>query len=1377
MPTNGLHWASAPPSQEEEIHGHSVAHFGPDHSHRDGLTTICVWSPDGEETPVFRRRLHFALNDTSRTVRRVVRVRQEVPRRVRFDVHVLREAASTVRHLLFTIGSNRWGWYNRYHIPHPERFALGMVRRPRLERRRIRRHVITDADLRRPFRVGTLNANGVRSKRDDISLLLQETDLDCLAIQETLVAPEDWRFWIPGFQCFHVLGGRQASQRGVCILLREKYSGYVIGRSSPWHICVRVSGGGLADPVLVMCVYVPHGPDRWPMRQLVSGQISQVTERYHGEASIVLGDLNAGEEVARRWIRNWGVGWNLLPSTSEPEVQADRVIDHIVVKDPRTSGTLESRILTSYDISDHPPVILEVPAEAWNRRPLEDGWQRVEARGERPCRKRIVLKPQFDARAIVSSNSWQAFATEGEYGDEEESVQAKGDRLAEDFVRVSHELADSGKLRVQRNANLGPRVPRRIQRAIADRRRLYVNCRQAAGPEDAARARAQYEVAKAKARRETILVRRRRWRKSILQATLDFRRCPKKFWSWASNVAGWRLRKRSQGIQPVRDPHTGELAMEAGAIVEAWRMHYERLCRDETGNSRDGEAHWRGQFPGPDCAPMDILNTNVEWGEVACTLGYMKRHKAPGEDGIPVEFLSLCQNDGDSNMAKALMKVLRLMWDNAIIPEEWKTSVVVSIPKKGDPSEMDNYRGISLMPTVVKILATLLARRLSSAFEDSGWFSRGQAGFRNLEECVIQAATLVEVCQRRRIAGVPTFLAFIDLRKAFDTVPHGALFRKLERGGVGGKALAFIKALYDRSFVKVRVGSGRGARLTEAIPVRRGVRQGCPLSPILFNIFINDALDEMEDLGIRIPTGLQSSHQWMDQRLAGLLFADDIVGTVPSAQNLQTWLWRMGAWARINEMEVGIRKCGLMVIGGEGNEVLRGRGRLYTINREPVPVVDEYEYLGLKFTPDLERSSLVEARLRKGQATVQTLKPFLGCTMIPLFARASVFKAVVVPRLLYGAEVYGKAKDITSRVQVMMNCALRALAGFGPSRTVANVALWREFHCPPVCASAAARKARAYQKCAQLRTWVRTLVQEPFRSRRWTWASGAVRWLNRYVKTLRSPATSDGPGPLVTPTWRNLAPDALSKAIIQGVWAREEVAAASQGGDWYVQADFSKRPVVSCKVSSAPELSSGLMRIVQLRLNGIWWVKRLARHGLVESCYEFECPWCGADVPETLEHFLFQCPQWDSERAKYLGELGIECATVVARETPNFGASWAVLLLGGQVNGKRIQEWRFREEYRRLRPEEYEPAGGDSDDSEDNDEDRAVEGFVNRVGRPGCLCMAAFLSETLGRRASLVRELRDSHSAARRRTGEPLVTAAGQRHDRQGSPGTGQTIV
>jgi len=132
-----------------------------------------------------------------------------------------------------------------------------------------------------------------------------------------------------------------------------------------------------------------------------------------------------------------------------------------------------------------------------------------------------------------------------------------------------------------------------------------------------------------------------------------------------------------------------------------------------------------------------------------------------------------------------------------------------------------------------------------------------------------------------------------------------------------------------------------------------------------------------------------------------------------------------------------------------------------------VPIVEEYLYLGIRISPALEIRNMGEHRLEGGRKTVHLMIPFLRCPVLPMSMRLTVVRSVLLPRLLFGAEIYGMNRALTNRMKGLLNKALITILG-GNARM------------------AAARRVCAFAKYGQLQTWVRELVNHPLQSRRWT---------------------------------------------------------------------------------------------------------------------------------------------------------------------------------------------------------------------------------------------------------------------------------------------------
>ncbi|OMJ24595.1 RNA-directed DNA polymerase from mobile element jockey [Smittium culicis] len=265
------------------------------------------------------------------------------------------------------------------------------------------------------------------------------------------------------------------------------------------------------------------------------------------------------------------------------------------------------------------------------------------------------------------------------------------------------------------------------------------------------------------------------------------------------------------------------------------------------------------------------------------------------------------------------------MYDTGDIPQCLETSVVVLVPKKGDLKDPDNYRGISLIPTLAKLVAKIVATKLSKIDAKYQILVKEQAGFRNFEECAGQATTLYEIVRRRKIQNKETWLCHIDYSKAYDRVPYMALLHKLRSVGIGGKLLNMIKGMYDAPKIVVTVGN-EVSIITEHLC---GVRQGCPASPILFDFFIDDIFKGVR--GVRVP-GLTS-------HIPGLLFADDAVLLAESSADLQAALDTITECSDTWEIAVNASKCGIMTISGEMTTDM-------TLQGQKVDSTDQYTYLG-----------------------------------------------------------------------------------------------------------------------------------------------------------------------------------------------------------------------------------------------------------------------------------------------------------------------------------------------------------------------------------------------------------------------------------------------
>jgi len=385
-------------------------------------------------------------------------------------------------------------------------------------------------------------------------------------------------------------------------------------------------------------------------------------------------------------------------------------------------------------------------------------------------------------------------------------------------------------------------------------------------------------------------------------------------------ISSYSERRWSRKNLGLVDPQTGELVTDPMRMAELRVDHFASVARDVHGHGAQRGYWYQDHFledvperdPIQECLDEHLNSLPIDW--VIRILKDAPGGKAPGKDGISYEFLkaSLWTNDGPavrptlphSPMLLNIYNVLKTSFCEGIVFEGWKETVISPVPKKGDPTDLNNYRGIALMSNLQKVISTFICKAiLEKAILTR--LGREQAGFRSREEAVAQVATLYQILDYRSRTEQQTFLAFIDLEKAYDSVPHGALLMKLERFGLRGRALEWIRALYQEAYISVKLPDGG---TSSRRPYKRGVRQGDPLSPYLFNIFIEDLLtDEVRKLGVS-PDGNEN------EKIVALLFADDIVFLAPSISNLQKICSHMENWCNKWEMRVNVSKCGIMMV-------------------------------------------------------------------------------------------------------------------------------------------------------------------------------------------------------------------------------------------------------------------------------------------------------------------------------------------------------------------------------------------------------------------------------------------------------------------------------
>jgi Reverse transcriptase (RNA-dependent DNA polymerase) len=494
-------------------------------------------------------------------------------------------------------------------------------------------------------------------------------------------------------------------------------------------------------------------------------------------------------------------------------------------------------------------------------------------------------------------------------------------------------------------------------------------------------------------------------------------------------------------------------------------------------------------------------------------------------------------------------------------------------------------------------------------------------------------------------------VAFLDFRKAFDTVPHSAMLLKLSSAGVGGKLYSIIADLYANSSARVRVEPGQ---FTESFMIKRGVRQGCPLSPILFTIFINDIFSKINS-GLSTEDGATAKES---SKIPGLLFADDTVLVAETIRKMQAALRIVNKWSKLWGMSFNLKKCGAMVIPKEtsldttvNNETERKRleKKQLTLDDYPMPVVESYIYLGLKITMDLMLEKMALHRAVIGRAKLAKLSRFLGELRIPLKYRLDILKSVLLPTLQYGCELWGGSNARCQSPQNVLNSALAIVLLGSSYKTYGMVsvrAASRDLDIYPIYVFAESARIRLYWK---------------FR-----FGPASMSWLQHYCNLPMARYGKRGPMVLTRMSlggrysslrdWReNGVMEGMAKPFSENVALQKvrdiawmyffSFGGRSIGSPIRISISdriyFGTRDGMGCfrwddksairglinEIDPASSYQSALNTVIRLRVGAIWWSRKLALHRVIPSSYAKQCLCCQKTLKlgENWSHVSVYC--------------------------------------------------------------------------------------------------------------------------------------------------------
>jgi hypothetical protein len=392
-----------------------------------------------------------------------------------------------------------------------------------------------------------------------------------------------------------------------------------------------------------------------------------------------------------------------------------------------------------------------------------------------------------------------------------------------------------------------------------------------------------------------------------------------------------------------------------------------------------------------------------------------------------------------------------------------------------------------------------------------------------------------------------------------------------------------------------------GQNVSDTFRYERGVRQGCPTSPLLFNIYIDDLFNEIQPIEV----------EGLDNGLKGLLFADDTVILAESKNDLELKLKIINRWMNENSMEINPSKCGVMIISDQVASYN------FEYNEEQIPMVDKYTYLGIEFNRQLDLQVMSGFRVNRGVNKVMTLSCTLRNKLVPLEYKKMLIGSIVAPTVLFGAELFGMSERRCSSLKKVVDTGISMILN---CKNYSRNRAYEELDLKPVQVKAAVSRARGYSKWSQCNGLIKDLIDtsDQFKSRKHTWSKTTKMWLKRFRINLTESLS--------------LGRMEVLNEYIPRVNRRDHTEATRQATQLKLGSGKQIRRLQLSNLSS----TSGLYYLTRLRTGTYQFTNKLIFSGIISPRYINKCAFCKKNTIENIEHLIIHCDAWNMERLTFL---------------------------------------------------------------------------------------------------------------------------------------------
>ncbi|RXN04778.1 endonuclease-reverse transcriptase [Labeo rohita] len=457
----------------------------------------------------------------------------------------------------------------------------------------------------------------------------------------------------------------------------------------------------------------------------------------------------------------------------------------------------------------------------------------------------------------------------------------------------------------------------------------------------------------------------------------------------------------SASAPPIKDKQ-GRLLTTENEQEARWAEHFQevlnRLPPEEEADIQDASAD------------LDINTDPPGKEEIVTAIRSLKNRKAPGYDNLNTELFK-----ADPDLAATILQpFFRTIWERKQAPDDWNKGIIVKIPKRGALSDCNNWRRITLLSVPSKILAKVIIQRISDAVDKS--LRNEQAGFRRGRGCTDQIFALRNIIEQCTEWQRQLYINFVDFEKAFDSIHRDSLWRILRAYGIPDQIVELIKSFYTNFSCSVGNSDVR-------FKVKTGVRQGCVMSALLFNLAIDWVMRRTTEDGARgIRWTLFSSLED---------FADDLALLSHTHQHMQEKTNRLNTFARQVGLKISQRKTEVMTLNIDSPAPVKVDGK-------ELPTTKSFTYLGSIVRQDGGAGNDIQSRLNKARTVFMTLNNVWRSSQNSVHTKLRIYQSCVLSALLYGSECWRMTEGDLNKLSTFHTTSLRKILRIFWPRKISN---------------------------------------------------------------------------------------------------------------------------------------------------------------------------------------------------------------------------------------------------------------------------------------------------------------------------------------------------